>query len=288
MGRWNSLALDSGDDPHISYCDWTNEDLEYAYKEPAGPWHFDTVDSHGKLGIGNSIALDSEDEPHISYCDDDNDYLKYACIGRVYDVTIEGHCPVYGPYISVSISMDGSPTGYSTPHTFTGLKGTHYFEVPPVDPCGHPFSIWSTLERSTVVTVPAGAAGTYTAYYGTRYVLTIEIGYTGGGTTDPSPRTLICLEGAQVTVKAIPDPDYVFSAWMLDGSWNESNPIVVTMYSDHTLRAYFKVEGASPAVGGIASPVDKFALLAPYIAFAVVVVAITIGAVYARKRWIMK
>ena len=37
--------------------------------------------------------------------------------------------------------------------------------------------------------------------------------------------------------------------------------------------------------GGITIPVNKIALLAPYIALVAVVVSITIGAVYPRKRW---
>ena len=40
--------------------------------------------------------------------------------------------------------------------------------------------------------------------------------------------------------------------------------------------------------GGIAIPVDKLGLLAPYIALAVAVVAITVGTLYARKRWLGK
>lgn len=43
-----------------------------------------------------------------------------------------------------------------------------------------------------------------------------------------------------------------------------------------------------PGRGGAALPIDKIGLLAPYIALAVAVVAITIGAVYARKRWFGK
>jgi len=39
-------------------------------------------------------------------------------------------------------------------------------------------------------------------------------------------------------------------------------------------------------VGGIAIPVDKLVLLAPYVALAVAIVAVTVGAVYARKRWL--
>jgi len=45
-----------------------------------------------------------------------------------------------------------------------------------------------------------------------------------------------------------------------------------------------KTEGPPP-VGGIEIPVDKLALLTPYIALAVVVVAIVTGAVYIGRRW---
>lgn len=80
-----------------------------------------------------------------------------------YDVTIKAHCYTEGVDVSVSITMDGSPTGYNTPHTFTGLAGTHTFTVPDADPNEHPFIGWSTGETSTTITITTG--GTYTAYY---------------------------------------------------------------------------------------------------------------------------
>ncbi|MDH5389906.1 MAG: dockerin type I domain-containing protein [Candidatus Bathyarchaeota archaeon] len=63
-----------------------------------------------------------------------------------------------------TFTLDGSPTPYTTPHTFTGLKGTHTFTVPNTDPNGHTFKRWSTGETNTTITVTTG--GTYTAYYG--------------------------------------------------------------------------------------------------------------------------
>jgi len=60
--------------------------------------------------------------------------------------------------------MDGSPTGHTTPHTFTGLNGTHLFTVPSTDQHDDPFTQWSTNETNTTITV--SSAGTYTAYYG--------------------------------------------------------------------------------------------------------------------------
>ena len=65
--------------------------------------------------------------------------------------------------MSVGITKDGAPTGFSTPKTFTGLTGTHTFTVPSTDANGHPFEWWSTGSTSTTITVDSG--GTYTAYY---------------------------------------------------------------------------------------------------------------------------
>jgi len=131
--------------------------------------------------------------------------------------------------------MDGSPTGNTTPHTFTNLTGTHTFIVPNTDPNGHPFKQWNTGETSTTITVTTG--GTYTAYYQAKYNLTITT--TTGGTTNPSPGTPSYWEGTSVSVTAIPDTNYAFDHWEFDSAWNYSNPISVTMDSNHTLHAVF-------------------------------------------------
>jgi hypothetical protein len=59
--------------------------------------------------------------------------------------------------------MDGNPTGYHTPHTFTVAYGTHTFTVPSTDAEGHSFKQWSTGAIDATITV--NSAGTYTAYY---------------------------------------------------------------------------------------------------------------------------
>jgi ABC-type transport system substrate-binding protein len=80
-----------------------------------------------------------------------------------YKATINAHCHTEGVDVSVNITMDGSYTGYGTPHTFTALSGSHSFTVPWYDVNGHPFLQWSTGETSPTITV--ASAGTYTAYY---------------------------------------------------------------------------------------------------------------------------
>jgi len=80
-----------------------------------------------------------------------------------YDVTVNAHCDFEGIDISVSIKMDGAPTSYSTPHTFTDLTGPHDFTVPDTDVKGHPFAKWSTGQTDT--TIRLSSAETVTAYY---------------------------------------------------------------------------------------------------------------------------
>jgi hypothetical protein len=65
-----SLALDSFDNPHVSYYGsaggTSNGYLRYAYKS-GGSWHSETVDSDGDAGFETTIAIDRSGEPHIAY-----------------------------------------------------------------------------------------------------------------------------------------------------------------------------------------------------------------------------
>jgi hypothetical protein len=80
-----------------------------------------------------------------------------------YNVTIVGHCNAEGADVGVAITEDGVLTGLSTPHTFTGLTGSHNFTVPSVDANGHALKEWST--GSTTATIVVDSGGVHTAYY---------------------------------------------------------------------------------------------------------------------------
>ena len=70
--------------------------------------------------------------------------------------------------------------------------------------------------------------------------LTISAGV--GGTTSPVPGTYSYDEGTNVQVTAIPDANYEFVYWELDGAYNgTNNPTTVFMNEDHTLKAIFAV-----------------------------------------------
>jgi parallel beta-helix repeat protein len=80
-----------------------------------------------------------------------------------YGVTIDAHCNIEDTSVAVPIIEDVSATGYTTPHTFNSLRGSHTFAVPNTDTSDHLFLQWSTGQTSTAITV--SSAGTYTAYY---------------------------------------------------------------------------------------------------------------------------
>ncbi|MEM3697558.1 MAG: PKD domain-containing protein [Candidatus Bathyarchaeia archaeon] len=72
------------------------------------------------------------------------------------------------------------------------------------------------------------------------YTLTIIT--TTGGTTSPAPGTYTYVEGTNVQVTAIPDVNYNFAYWELDGVYyGTNNPTTVLMDKNHTLKAFFAV-----------------------------------------------
>ena len=77
VGAYTSLAIDSNDNPHVSYYDNSNSALKYAYWA-GSRWLITTIDSVGDVGSYTSLALDGGDGSHISYHDGNNFDLRYA------------------------------------------------------------------------------------------------------------------------------------------------------------------------------------------------------------------
>ena len=109
VGVTSSIALDSNDNPHISYYDGTNKDLKYA-KWSGNYWAIETVDSIGDVGMWTSIVLDSSDNPHISYYDYRNKDLKYArWTGSTWDIETVDSNGYVGAYTSLDIDSNDNP-----------------------------------------------------------------------------------------------------------------------------------------------------------------------------------
>jgi uncharacterized repeat protein (TIGR02543 family) len=67
---------------------------------------------------------------------------------------------------------------------------------------------------------------------------TLSLSAGNGGTTDPAPGNQTYILGTEVTLRAIPDPNYRFDKWTGDAS-GSNNPITITMDRDKTIKANF-------------------------------------------------
>ncbi|MCJ2563012.1 MAG: hypothetical protein LN417_02845, partial [Candidatus Thermoplasmatota archaeon] len=105
-----SIAVDSDDNPHMSYYvlspDW---DLKYA-KWTGSAWSIETVDSIGYVGWDSSIALDANDNPHISYFDYTNHDLKYSkWTGSTWSIETVDSAGDVGRCTSIALDSNGNP-----------------------------------------------------------------------------------------------------------------------------------------------------------------------------------
>ncbi len=109
IGRYSSLVIDDWGYPHISYQDFGNGDLKYAYWD-GSTWHIETVDSEGIVGLFTSLELDESGHPHISYYDDTYDDLKYAYWdGTSWQIETVDSTGFVGGYTSLALDGEGYP-----------------------------------------------------------------------------------------------------------------------------------------------------------------------------------
>jgi hypothetical protein len=118
-GNWSDMALDSSDHPHISYHNYNDGELIYAYYDGTD-WQttmVDDCDGNGYCGKSTAIVLDSSNTPHISYRDggwDDgslngNALLKYATMKGSTWTTMEASYRIGGGDTAIAIDRSGTP-----------------------------------------------------------------------------------------------------------------------------------------------------------------------------------
>ena len=110
VGSYASLALDTNDNPHISYQDYGNLRLKYA-RYDGSLWHIEVTGSQaGYPATGTSIALDSANCPHIAYFDSHYDRIHYAHFnGTAWQHTmITTLSNAWDSYLHLSIALDSS------------------------------------------------------------------------------------------------------------------------------------------------------------------------------------
>jgi hypothetical protein len=77
VGAQSSLAIDSNENLHVTYFDWTNLNLEYMTFNGSSWSTPVTLDSTDDVGFQSSLAIDSNDNLHVTYYDDTNANLEY-------------------------------------------------------------------------------------------------------------------------------------------------------------------------------------------------------------------
>ena len=120
VGLYTSLALNSSNNPRISYQDGTSLDLYYTWCDAGcndpGNWDRVAVDSLGTVGAHTSLALNSSGNPRISYYG--NDTLKYAWCdagagcndpGNWNTETVDSTADTVGEYTSLKLDSNDMP-----------------------------------------------------------------------------------------------------------------------------------------------------------------------------------
>lgn len=107
-----SLKVDSQDNIHISYYDYTNQKLKYAFApfsvvSPRTAWDIQTL-SGAVSGRENSLVLDNNDGPGISYSDYTNDKYLYTYYDGSSWVTSVVTTGVIGSYPQNAAAMDNN------------------------------------------------------------------------------------------------------------------------------------------------------------------------------------
>lgn len=154
------------------------------------------------------------------------------------------------PITGVSVSIDINQ--YTTPTAPLSLQeGNHIVTVPASVSAGsaiYDFSTWEDSSTNRVRTVNITQDMTLAAAYTLRPPPTkvLIISSSAGGTTNPAPNSYAVPEGQTVQAVALPDANYIFNHWLLDGAQVATNPIVVLMNTDHSLNAVF--EAVAPPV----------------------------------------
>lgn len=142
---------------------------------------------------------------------------------------------------TLTISATSGGTTNPAPGTYVYDSGSSV-DVTAAPSANYFFDHWvldgSNAGSASPITVLMNSNHTLQAVFSLiNYTLTITA--TSGGTTTPAPGAYVHASGSSVGVTALPNTNYKFVRWELDGSNVTGNPITVTMDGNHSLKAVF-------------------------------------------------
>ena len=80
VGFDSSLAIDSNDNLHVTYFDYSYSNLEYMTYDGSSWSTPVSLDSTDNVGRDSSLAIDSNDNLHVTYLDVTNNNLEYLSL----------------------------------------------------------------------------------------------------------------------------------------------------------------------------------------------------------------
>ena len=149
------------------------------------------------------------------------------------------------PNLTITASNGG--TTEPAPGNYTYDSGTEV-SIRAIPDAQYIFTGWSGSvpqghENNNPLSITMDSHKSITANFVRQYTLTIASGT--GGTTEPSAGSYTYDSGTEVSIRAIPDTQYIFTGWSgnVPSYQTNSNPIEILLDSDKSIQANFATKG---------------------------------------------
>jgi|GEM_PF-1596224 len=184
-----------------------------------------------------SILVDGKRVETINWTDIENAYIYFTYQHTQHEIVI---LQTHTTFLQISTTTGGETNPPSGSHAYLVGEVTSVSAIPYKN---YIFDHWlldgTNIGSNNPIEILMDTNHTLNAIF-TPITHNLSISTTTGGTTDPAPGTYTYINGTVVSVTAIPEANYVFDYWELDGvNVGSENPINVPMTANHALHAVF-------------------------------------------------